>query len=86
MLSVYITDNHCTPDDGDGKEGERGKNGSPTIYVMRIIAASVRPCHAGEGGRQGPGCDLKIIRVVHKKPGLKKFLQFVPKTFDSCFH
>ena len=57
VLSVYITDNHCTPDDGDGKEGERGKNGSPTIYVMRINAASVRPCHAGGRGR-----DLKIIR------------------------
>ena len=57
MLSVYITDNHCTPDDGDGKEGRRegGKNGSPTIYVMRIIAASVRPSVScrGEGGRQG---------------------------------
>ena len=27
-----------------------------------------------------------VEHPVHKKPGLKKFLLFVPKTFDSCFH
>ena len=64
-VSDDVSDSHCTPDDGDGKEGRkegRGKNGNPTIYVMRKIAASVL-CREGRAGTAGRGRDLKIIRV-----------------------
>ena len=65
-VSDDVSDSHCTPDDGDGKEGRkegRGKNGNPTIYVMRKIAASVL-CREGRAGTAGRGRDLKIISLL----------------------
>ena len=54
-VSDDVSDSHCTPDDGDGKEGRKGEERKPH-YLRHEKNRGVRVMQGREGRhcRQGP--------------------------------